>query len=251
MKDFVKMTLATLLGLMIFGFVSIFMSIVMIGAIAALGETEPVMPREGVLQINMADMTLSEQAQEADPFASLTGGSIISSVGIYDAIKAVNAAATDPAVKFIYMKPDGAAGGVAQLDLESLTVPQFNVVQNGYIDACRFTDDIVFLQFLQNDKRRIQAGCRGDHRRHRFTRCAVIGLGLIRIHLFCLQCHRLLSGYRAVQIDTLHLCVALCGTGIDLLHHLAAGGHQPIGAVHCGNGIGHINFLNVNINRIR
>ena len=116
MKDFVKMTLATLLGLMIFGFVSIFMSIVMIGAIAALGETEPVMPREGVLQINMADMTLSEQAQEADPFASLTGGSIISSVGIYDAIKAINAAATDPAVKFIYMKPDGAAGGIAQLE---------------------------------------------------------------------------------------------------------------------------------------
>lgn len=116
MKDFVKMTLATLLGLMIFGFVSIFMSIVMIGAIAALGETEPVMPREGVLQINMADMTLSEQAQEADPFASLTGGNIISSVGIYDAIQAVNAAATDPAVKFIYMKPDGAAGGIAQLE---------------------------------------------------------------------------------------------------------------------------------------
>ena len=61
MKDFVKMTLATLLGLMIFGFVSMFMSIVMIGAIAALGETEPVMPREGILQINMSDMTLSEQ----------------------------------------------------------------------------------------------------------------------------------------------------------------------------------------------
>ena len=116
MKDFVKMTLATLLGLMIFGFVSMFMSIVMIGAIAALGETEPVMPREGILQINMSDMTLSEQGQDADPLASLTGGNAITSVGIYSAIQAINAAATDPSVKFIYMKPDGASAGIAQLE---------------------------------------------------------------------------------------------------------------------------------------
>ena len=116
MKDFVKMTLATLLGLMIFGFVSMFMSIVMIGAIAALGETEPVMPREGILQINMSDMTLSEQGQDADPLASLTGGNAITSLGIYSAIQAINAAATDPSVKFIYMKPDGASAGIAQLE---------------------------------------------------------------------------------------------------------------------------------------
>lgn len=116
MKDFVKMTLATLLGLMIFGFVSMFMSIVMIGAIAALGETEPVMPREGILQINMSDMTLSEQGQDADPLTSLTGGNAITSVGIYSAIQAINAAATDPSVKFIYMKPDGASAGIAQLE---------------------------------------------------------------------------------------------------------------------------------------
>ena len=116
MKDFVKMTLATLLGLMIFGFVSMFMSIVMIGAIAALGETEPVMPREGILQINMSDMTLSEQGQDADPLASLTGGNAITSVGIYSAIQAINAAATDPSVKFIYIKPDGASAGIAQLE---------------------------------------------------------------------------------------------------------------------------------------
>jgi protease-4 len=116
MKDFVKMTLATLAGLLIFGFVAMFMSIGMIGAIAALGDTEPVMPREGVLQINMSAMALSEQSQEADPFASITGGSTITPVGIYSAIQAVNAAATDPAVKFIYMKPDGASGGLAQIE---------------------------------------------------------------------------------------------------------------------------------------
>ena len=116
MKDFLKMTLATLLGLVIFGFVSMFVSIAMLGTIAALGETEPVLPREGVLQINMSSMTLSEQSQEADPFASLTGSGAVASVGIYDAIQAVNTAASDPAVKFIYMKPDGASAGLSQLE---------------------------------------------------------------------------------------------------------------------------------------
>ena len=50
MKDFIKMTLATLAGLFIFGIVSFFMMFAMIGALAAIGSTQPVMPREGVLK---------------------------------------------------------------------------------------------------------------------------------------------------------------------------------------------------------
>ncbi len=116
MKDFVKMTLATIAGLFLFGFVAMFIMIAMVGAMASLGDTQPVMPREGVLQINMATMALTEQTQEADPFASLQGSEVITPVGIYSVIQAVNAAATDPAVKFIYMKPDGATGGIAQME---------------------------------------------------------------------------------------------------------------------------------------
>ena len=116
MKDFVKMTLATIAGLFLFGFVAMFMMFAMIGALAAAGDTQPVIPREGVLQINMSTMTLAEQTTEADPFASISGEQVITPVGIYSAIRAVNAAAKDPAVKFIYMKPDGAMGGIAQLE---------------------------------------------------------------------------------------------------------------------------------------
>ena len=116
MKDFVKMTLATLAGLFIFGFAAFFIMIAMVGALAALGESQPVMPREGILQINMSTMTLAEQTKEADPFASLSGGQTITPLGIYSAINAINAAAEDPAVKFIYMKPDGAVAGTAQLE---------------------------------------------------------------------------------------------------------------------------------------
>ena len=116
MKEYVKMTLATITGLFLFGFVAFFLMIMMVGALAAVGSSQPVMPREGVLQINMATMTLTEQTQEADPLASLSGSGTVTPVGIYSAIKAVNEAATDPAVKFIYMKPDGASGGIAQIE---------------------------------------------------------------------------------------------------------------------------------------
>ncbi|MBR2063115.1 MAG: signal peptide peptidase SppA [Bacteroidales bacterium] len=116
MKSFVKMTLATIAGLFIFGIASFFLMIAMVGALASAGDSQPVMPREGVLQINMSSMALAEQTQESDPFASLSGGQAVTPVGIYSAIQAINAAATDPAVKFIYMKPDGAMGGIAQLE---------------------------------------------------------------------------------------------------------------------------------------
>lgn len=116
MKDFVKMTLATIAGLFIFGFAAMFLMIAMVGALASAGDTQPVMPREGILQINMSTMALAEQTKEADPFASLTGGQTVTPLGIYSAIQAINAAVTDPAVKFIYMKPDGAVAGTAQLE---------------------------------------------------------------------------------------------------------------------------------------
>ena len=110
------MTLATMAGLFIFGIAALFIFIGMVGAMASLGNSQPVMPREGVLQIDMSAMTLTEQTKEADPFATLSGAEMVSPVGIYSAINAINAAATDPAVKFIYMKPDGATGGIAQIE---------------------------------------------------------------------------------------------------------------------------------------
>ena len=116
MKDFIKMTLATMAGLFIFGIAALFIFIGMVGAMASLGSSQPVMPREGVLQIDMSAMTLTEQTKEADPFATLSGAEMVSPVGIYSAINAINTAATDPAVKFIYMKPDGATGGIAQIE---------------------------------------------------------------------------------------------------------------------------------------
>jgi len=111
-----KMTLASILGLLIFSVISIFLMFAVFGAMASMGDKQPVMPREAVLTIDMSTFTLSEQSAEADPLAMLTGSGSASTIGIYNAVNAINAAAQDPAVKFIYMTPDPASGGLAQIE---------------------------------------------------------------------------------------------------------------------------------------
>lgn len=117
MKDFVKMTLATIAGLFIFGFVAMFLMLAIVGSVAALGDSQPVMPRQGLLKIDMSTFALAEQTKEADPFQAISaGGQVIEPLGIWNAINAINAAAVDPAIKFIYLKPDGVNGQFAQTE---------------------------------------------------------------------------------------------------------------------------------------
>ena len=116
MKEYIKMTLATITGLFLFGFVAMVLFVGAIGAIAAVGETTPVMPSEAVLKIDFTSMALAEQTSEADPIAMLQGAGDVTPVGIYSAINAINAAAQDPAIRYIYMTPDGASGGLAQIE---------------------------------------------------------------------------------------------------------------------------------------
>ena len=111
------MTSATVLGLLIFGFVSMLIFFGVIGAIASIGSSTPSMPSSAILTLDMSTIMIAEQNKEADPIAMIQGdGMDVSNIGIYNAIRAINAAAADPAIKFIYMKPDGAVGGRAHIE---------------------------------------------------------------------------------------------------------------------------------------
>ena len=117
MKNFIKMTFATVTGLILFSFVAIFLSIAVIGAVASLGEKQPTMPSKAMMVIDMSTITLSEQTKEADILTTLqSSGTTVTPLGIYSAISAVNKAAQDPAIRFIYIKPDGTTSGVAHLE---------------------------------------------------------------------------------------------------------------------------------------
>lgn len=152
MKDFVKMTLATMAGLFVFAIVAFFIMFGAIGAVTALGDTQPVMPSEAVLKIDMSALTLTEQTKEEDPFAALSGTKPITPVGIYSAIRAVNAAATDPSVKFIYMKPDGATGGLAQFEEFRKALKNFRSSGKAIVSYIENPDNVSYYLASVSDK---------------------------------------------------------------------------------------------------
>ena len=118
MKDFLKMSLATVVGLIVFSAVSfIFSLVILLGITAAFGGSNPNIPNEGILKIDMSTFALTEQSIEVNPLNMITSGEkTTDNIGIWDAVQSINAAANDPAVKFIYLLPDHVMGGTAQIE---------------------------------------------------------------------------------------------------------------------------------------
>lgn len=115
MKEFFKMTLAAMLGVFVVSIIMFLFCLMLLGSLASVGKSEPVMPRSAVLKIDMGTFILTEQNAQADPLAALQNDNL-PPIGIWNAITAVNAAATDPDVKMIYLKPDMALGGLAEIE---------------------------------------------------------------------------------------------------------------------------------------
>lgn len=115
MKDFVKMTLAVVCGLFVFGIVAFILSISMVSSVAAAGQAGPVIPKSGVMVVDFDELAISEQSAPNMDIMSTIQGTSVTQIGLWKAVQAVNAAAADPAVKYIYLKPDGVSGEIAQL----------------------------------------------------------------------------------------------------------------------------------------
>ena len=119
MKEFVKMMLAVICAFIVMQIVGFFLLFVMIGSVAALGSGKTVLPREGVLDLNMSQFSLAEQTvdESFSPTVSMLGLTAGGpTVGLWDAIQAVEAAAADPGIKYILLRADGASGGVSSLE---------------------------------------------------------------------------------------------------------------------------------------
>lgn len=108
MKTFFKMFFATLLALIVFGFLSIFF---FIGTIAALAKSEkPVIVSNAVLTIDLAQAY--NEKTETNPLGMLRG-SATEKPGLYKVIKSIQRAKNDPEVKGIYLLANGNANGFA------------------------------------------------------------------------------------------------------------------------------------------
>ena len=114
MKDFLKMVLAVIVGMIVISVVSGFLCIAAFSAIAAIGAASTSTPKSFALNIDLSTTTVAEQTQESNPLASVSGKQS-DVIGLWDAVQAINTAATDPAVKYIYIKADGNMTSAATL----------------------------------------------------------------------------------------------------------------------------------------
>lgn len=135
MKSFGKTVWASALGFIIGSVAlsiisSFFVLIIVAGSMAAVGGSKATLRPDSVLNIDMSTLVIAEQTKEADPFAnmqmSMSGASFdqIRTVGILDATKALEAAATDPNIKCAYIRPD-AATDVAHLEEFRVALEKF------------------------------------------------------------------------------------------------------------------------------
>ena len=116
MKEFVRTMLAVIAGIVVLNLLGFLFFIFMIGSMAASSSSKTVVPRNAILDINMADITLAEQSTDDMPSFAAGGMDTRTTVGIWDAVRAIDAAANDPSVKFILLRADEASGGTATME---------------------------------------------------------------------------------------------------------------------------------------
>lgn len=116
MKNFFKIVLGTFVGSLIALTVGFFLMLGFIGSMASFSETKPVVPKSAILSIDFG-IRISEQNID-DPFSSINPlqGTSGKTQGIYSLIRSIDKAATDPAIKFIYMNLSSLNAGITHTE---------------------------------------------------------------------------------------------------------------------------------------
>ena len=123
MKDFLKMVLAVICGIIILSILGFMLTMGIFSASLASGSSTPSLPKSGgVLKIDLSKVRFGEQTLEDNPIGSMDASSLLSgtgaemkTIGIWDAVQAIHAAEEDPAVKYIYIRTDGNVSSVTAL----------------------------------------------------------------------------------------------------------------------------------------
>lgn len=111
------MTLAVIVGMLIVSIISIVVTFGLLGSIGSSTKSTAPIPSEAVLKIDLSNTVIAEQTAEMDPMSVLQGQDMtVRTVGLWDAVRAVNNAATDPAVKMLYLKIDGNLSSLSSLE---------------------------------------------------------------------------------------------------------------------------------------
>ncbi len=113
MKDFIKFTFASLLGVVLAGIVFTVLGIVTMVGMVASSDTETVVEENSILVVDF-EGTLTERAEE-NPFQQLMGEEY-SNYGLDDILSAIKKAKENDNIKGIYLKPTMLGASYASLE---------------------------------------------------------------------------------------------------------------------------------------
>lgn len=117
MKQFLKYTLATLTGLLLFSFVGFFVLSAILGAMVSMQEPATVLQPHSVYRIDLSG-TIRERAED-DPFTEalgeLSGRSMEKQIGLNDLLDNIQTAKDNPNIDGIYLSGGNLSAGYASL----------------------------------------------------------------------------------------------------------------------------------------
>ena len=111
MKSFLKYTLATICGIIIFTFVAGFIFLISLAGMAAAGSSSSVSVKDNSVFVLKLDGTVQERGEEGTPLDFLLEQNDMSVMGLEDIIASIKKAKDNPDIKGIYLE-----GGLASFD---------------------------------------------------------------------------------------------------------------------------------------
>ncbi len=117
MKDFLKYTLATVCGLLVFSIISSMLGLMILGGLAALSEDSPTEVKPSSVYVLDLNGTLVDRTEE-DPmeaFSSLMDSTTTTQIGLDDILRNIEIAKVNPNIAGIYLRGSSLAGGYASL----------------------------------------------------------------------------------------------------------------------------------------
>jgi len=114
--SFLKLVLAVVCG----SILTFILAMVILSSVAssmASSSSTTILPKSGIMVIDMSKINVVEQASDIPDISGIVNGqSTTQAVSLWKAVQAINTAASDPTVKYIYLKPDGVAGDLTHFE---------------------------------------------------------------------------------------------------------------------------------------
>lgn len=118
MKDFLKYTLATVVGIFLAGIVFTILGIISLIGMVATSDTETKVKENSIFELRL-NGTIEERSQAEDPFSKLLGATSTTTYGLDDILSSIKKAKSNDNIKGIYIE-GGVTGGSSFASCEAI-----------------------------------------------------------------------------------------------------------------------------------